>query len=185
MPDHASLTTNARPARSSRRAVTPRAAGRTLNEFLVVGLGSSAGGLDACRKLVAALPANSGMAFVLVQHLDPTHKSMMVDLLSGHTTMTVLEATDGMAIEPDHLYVIAPGTYLAVGKGCLRVSKPQARTRRARAVRFSASFAGGGVRVAGRLRDPVRNGFRREHGVDGRQGKKRARHRTGPGRSRI
>ena len=54
------------------------------------------------------------MAFILVQHLDPTHESMMVDLLAGHTSMTVRQATDGMPIERDHLYVIPPGTYLSV-----------------------------------------------------------------------
>jgi two-component system CheB/CheR fusion protein len=95
--------------------------------FPVVGIGASAGGLDACRKLLDALPAGSGMAFILVQHLDPTHESMMVDLLAGHTTMTVRQATDGMLLEPEHLYVIPPGTYLYVGNGALHLSQPQAR----------------------------------------------------------
>ena len=74
-----------------------------------------------------ALPADVGMAFILVQHLDPTHESMMVDLLAGHTSMTVRQATDGMPLERDHLYVIPPGTYLSVGDGALRLSQPQAR----------------------------------------------------------
>ena len=96
-------------------------------DLFVVGLGASAGGLEACRKLVAQLPADTGMAFVLIQHLDPTHESMMVDLLASHTAMAVRQAVDGMIIAPDHLYVIAPGTYLAVGAGgVLRVSEPQA-----------------------------------------------------------
>jgi two-component system, chemotaxis family, CheB/CheR fusion protein len=72
------------------------------------------------------LPAGNGMAFILVQHLDPTHESMMVDLLADHTSMVVLQATDGMPIERDHLYVIPPGTYLSVENGVLRLSKPQA-----------------------------------------------------------
>jgi two-component system CheB/CheR fusion protein len=96
-------------------------------EFPIVGIGASAGGLEACRKLVGAMPVGTGMAFVLVQHLDPTHKSMMVDLLTGHTAMTVRQAADGMPIEPDHLYVIPPGTYLSVGNGALHLSQPQAR----------------------------------------------------------
>jgi two-component system CheB/CheR fusion protein len=96
-------------------------------DFPVVGIGASAGGLDACRKLLAALPADSGMAFILVQHLDPTHESMMVDLLAGHTPMVVRQAADGMPIERDHLYVIPPGTYLAVADGTLRLSQPLAR----------------------------------------------------------
>ena len=76
---------------------------------------------------MGALPASNGMAFILVQHLDPTHESMMVDLLAGHTSMTVRQATDGMPIERDHLYVIPPGTYLSVGNGALHLSQPQAR----------------------------------------------------------
>jgi two-component system CheB/CheR fusion protein len=76
---------------------------------------------------VDALPANNGMAFILVQHLDPTHESMMVDLLAGHTAMTVRQATDGMPVERDHLYVIPPGTYLAVADGALHLSQPKAR----------------------------------------------------------
>ena len=67
------------------------------------------------------------MAFILVQHLDPTHKSMMVDLLAGHTSMLVVQAIDGMLIESNHLYVIPPGTYLSVRDGALRLSRPQAR----------------------------------------------------------
>ena len=67
------------------------------------------------------------MAFILVQHLDPTHESMMVDLLAGHTSMLVLQAIDGMLIESNHLYVIPPGTYLSVRDGALRLSRPQAR----------------------------------------------------------
>jgi two-component system, chemotaxis family, CheB/CheR fusion protein len=74
-----------------------------------------------------ALPAGSGIAFILVQHLDPTHESMMVELLAGHTSMNVRQATDGMLIERDHLYVIPPGTYLSVGHGALHLSQPQAR----------------------------------------------------------
>ncbi len=74
-----------------------------------------------------ALPAGIGMAFILVQHLDPTHESMMVDLLSGHTSMAVRQATNGMKLARDHLYVIPPGTYLAVGDGALHLSQPQAR----------------------------------------------------------
>jgi two-component system CheB/CheR fusion protein len=74
-----------------------------------------------------ALPADCGMAFILVQHLDPTHESMMVDLLAGHTSMTVLQATDGMPVNRDHLYIIPPGTYLSVEHGALHLSEPQAR----------------------------------------------------------
>ena len=97
-------------------------------DFPVVAIGASAGGLDACRKLLDALPARNGMAFIIVQHLDPSHDSMMVDLLAGHTSMPVLLTTDGMKIERERVYVIPPGVYLSVDdKGALRLSKPQAR----------------------------------------------------------
>ena len=96
--------------------------------FPIVAIGASAGGLDACRKLLDALPAVNGMAFIIVQHLDPSHDSMMVDLLAGHTSMPVLLATDGMKIESERVYVIPPGVYLSVDeKGGLRLSKPLAR----------------------------------------------------------
>src|SRR5690242_4006366 len=117
-----------RKAEMARRRSTARARpDGSAADFLVVGIGASAGGLDACRKLITALPAGNGMAFILVQHLDPTHESMMVDLLAGHTPMTVRQATDGMPIEPDHLYVIPPGTYLAVRNATLHLSRPHAR----------------------------------------------------------
>jgi two-component system CheB/CheR fusion protein len=87
-----------------------RGPARGPDDFLIVGIGASAGGLDACRKLIEALPASNGMAFILVLHLDPTHESMMVDLLARHTRMAVHQAADGALLEPDHLYVIPPGT---------------------------------------------------------------------------
>ncbi len=96
-------------------------------DFPVVAIGASAGGLDACRRLLHAMPADTGMAFILVQHLDPNHESMLVDLLSGATTMTVAQASEGMPIVPDHLYVIPPGRYLSVAAGALHVSQPEAR----------------------------------------------------------
>jgi two-component system CheB/CheR fusion protein len=96
-------------------------------DFLVVGIGASAGGLDACRKLADAIPAGIGMAFILVQHLDPTHESMMVALLASHTSMPVHQATDGLMVERDHFYVIPPGVYLSVSEGVLRLSQPTAR----------------------------------------------------------
>ena len=97
----------------------------------IVGVGASAGGLEACRVLFAALPASqghesSGRAFILVQHLDPTHESLMVELLRGHTPLKVVEAVDGMEIARDHLYVIPPGTYLSVVQNRLRLSAPVA-----------------------------------------------------------
>ena len=95
--------------------------------FSIVAIGASAGGLDACRLLLDAAPPESGLAFILVQHLDPTHESMLAELLAGHTSMKVCQATDGMTIEPEHLYVIPPGSYLSVTAGALRLSQPRER----------------------------------------------------------
>ena len=95
-------------------------------DFIVVGIGASAGGLDACTKLVDTISPGSRMAFILVQHLDPTHESMMVALLASHTALKVLQAEEGMIIEPGHFYVIPPGKYLAVSGGALHVTPPLA-----------------------------------------------------------
>ncbi|MEX1154352.1 chemotaxis protein CheB [Parvibaculum sp.] len=127
MPGRRPAREDADRARSSGRVAPADEAFREPDDFPVVGIGASAGGLDACKKLVSALPADIGMAFILVQHLDPTHESLMVDLLAEHTTMPVQQAANGMPIERDHLYVIPPGTYLSVGDGALHLSHPQAR----------------------------------------------------------
>src|SRR5271167_5170885 len=97
------------------------------DSFPVVGLGASAGGLDAVRRLLAVLPAGTGMAFILIQHLDPTHASMMVDLLAGHTPLRVQQAADGMPIAREHVYLIPPGAYLSIRGGALRLSEPRER----------------------------------------------------------
>ncbi len=93
----------------------------------VIGIGASAGGLDACTKLVAALQPGSGMAFVLVQHLDPTHPSMLTELLGGRTALSVREAENGVSLAADHVYVIPPGTYLSVAGDALRLSPRRAK----------------------------------------------------------
>ena len=87
-----------------------RAIATDQSSFPVVAIGASAGGLEAFRTLLAALPASSGMAFILVQHLDPTHASMLVDLLSPRTKMTVLEARQDLRLEPDHIMHHPAGT---------------------------------------------------------------------------
>jgi two-component system CheB/CheR fusion protein len=73
---------------------------------LVAGIGASAGGLDAFKKLFTAMPHDSGIAFVLVPHLDPKHESLMVELLTRHTSMPVVEAGEGMPVEANHVYII-------------------------------------------------------------------------------
>ncbi|HEX5326219.1 MAG TPA: chemotaxis protein CheB, partial [Acetobacteraceae bacterium] len=91
---------------------------------LVVGLGASAGGLDAFRTFLAHMPPDSGMAFVLIQHLDPHHKSLLVELLGKQTTMPVVQAEDGTTVAADHIYVIPPNAELAINAGILGVTTP-------------------------------------------------------------
>jgi len=93
----------------------------------VVGVGASAGGLEACQRFLAAMPHPASMAFILIQHLDPTHESLMVELLSKATTMPVAQATEGMVLRNDHLYVIPPGAYLSLRGGALHLSEPLAK----------------------------------------------------------
>jgi len=93
------------------------------SHFPIVAIGASAGGLEACRKLLSGIKTPSGMAFIFVQHLDPNHQSLIANLLKDNTHMTVMEARDEVVIEREHVYVIAPGTYLTVQDGLLRVEK--------------------------------------------------------------
>ncbi len=104
--------------------------------FKVVAIGASAGGLAACTKLLQALPVPTGMAFILVQHLDPTHKSLLVDLLTEHTALAVVQAVAGMPVEPERLHVIPPGSYLSVSAGALRLSPPEMRDGAPHGARF-------------------------------------------------
>jgi two-component system CheB/CheR fusion protein len=93
----------------------------------VAGIAASAGGLDAFKKLFTAMPPDSGIAFVLVPHLDPAHESLMVELLARHTTMPVVEVKNDMAVEADHVYVIPPNKYMTVRGGVLRLTGPVER----------------------------------------------------------
>ena len=118
------LDTSAARPRSSSRTDKVLEPSHGQGQIPIVAIGASAGGLDACRVFLEALPAKTGMAFIFVQHLDPSHKSLIVDLLKEKTKLTVLEAVDGTTIEAEHFYVIAPGTYLSVDNGLLHTSRP-------------------------------------------------------------
>ncbi len=113
--------------RASRRASPREITVPPRNDFPVVAVGASAGGLEAVSKLLDAVPADSGMAFIVIQHLDPTHESMMVDLLGGHTTMKVRQVVDAMPLERGHVYVIPPQSYLSIRDGSLHLSSPRER----------------------------------------------------------
>ncbi len=98
--------------------------------LIVVGIGASAGGLEAFKAFLTAMPPDSGMAFVLVQHLAPDHVSMLVELLSRYTQMKVCQAETGMNIEANHVYIIPPDATLTVDQGCLVVTSPRGEHRR-------------------------------------------------------
>ena len=92
--------------------------------FPVVGLGASAGGLEAFKRFLLAMPPDSGMAFVLIPHLDPAHTSQMADLLSKFTTMPVMEVMDEMPLVPNTVFVIPPNTSLALRHEKLQLAGP-------------------------------------------------------------
>jgi two-component system CheB/CheR fusion protein len=92
------------------------------NPFPIVGIGASAGGLEAFTQLLSRLPERTGMAFVLVQHLDPDHPSQLTNLLSKAASISVREVKDGMAIKPDQVYVIPPNANLRLAQGKLRLT---------------------------------------------------------------
>ena len=90
--------------------------------FPIVGIGASAGGLTALNALLEALPAQAGLALVVIQHLDPSAQSHLTELLRGHTAMTVVDATHGAQVEANHVYVIKPNTDVAIADGVLSVT---------------------------------------------------------------
>ena len=100
----------------------------TNGQFPIVGVGASAGGLEAFTQLFRNLPAKPGIAFVLIQHLAPAHESMLTELLSKVTVMSVREVKDGMAVEPDNVYVIPPDSEMVIFQGVLHLT-PREKTR--------------------------------------------------------
>jgi two-component system CheB/CheR fusion protein len=93
----------------------------------VVGIGASAGGLDAFKKFFIAMPRESDVALVLIPHLDPTHESLMVELLARHTAMPVTEAEDGMPVAANRVYIIPPNKYMTISGGVLGLTGPVER----------------------------------------------------------
>lgn len=92
------------------------------DSFHTVGIGASAGGLEAFLELLSALPADTGMAFVLIQHLEPHHESQLAQILSNSTKMPVVQASEGQEVEPNHVYVIPPNTIMVIENRALRLA---------------------------------------------------------------
>ncbi|MDO9219754.1 MAG: CheR family methyltransferase, partial [Thiobacillus sp.] len=93
----------------------------------IVGMVASAGGLAAFKQFFLAMPADSGMAFVLIPHLDPNHESLMAPLLGKHTPMPVMEAQDGQPLAANHVYVIPPNHSLSLRQGVIQLGAPPGR----------------------------------------------------------
>lgn len=96
--------------------------------FPIVGIGASAGGLEALSQLLRALPPDSGMGFVFVQHLDPDHESALTEILSRSTSLSVRVITEGDRVTPNHVHVIPRDTSLGIAGGVLELH-PRARAR--------------------------------------------------------
>src|SRR5512134_3694342 len=96
----------------------------------IVGIGASAGGLEAFTQMLGALPVDTGMAFVLVQHLAPKHASLLAEILSRTTAMPVTEVRDEPRVKPNRVYVIPPDRNMVISKGVLKLlPREEARGR--------------------------------------------------------
>jgi two-component system, chemotaxis family, CheB/CheR fusion protein len=114
------------PKKTPAKAKTSKLRTTVDSTFPIVGIGASAGGLEALEIFLANVPENSGMAFVIVQHLDPTHKGMMVELLQRGTSMKVFQVKDRMRVEANCVYIIPPNKDLSILHRVLNLSVPLA-----------------------------------------------------------
>jgi two-component system, chemotaxis family, CheB/CheR fusion protein len=111
----------------SKKVLAAKSVKKPGRPFIIVGIGASAGGIDAITELLNNLSPNTGMAFVYLQHLDPTHESMLPQILSRVSPMTVIEAKNLMKIEQDHLYVLPPNKDMLIVDGVLRLKTRKAK----------------------------------------------------------
>jgi two-component system CheB/CheR fusion protein len=112
------------------------------DDFLIVAIGASAGGIEATTVLIRNMPANTGMAFIVIQHLDPKHHSILSELLARETTMEVKEVTDGTEVEPNHVYVIPPDAAMTISDHVLRLTpREESRSGRMSIDHFMRSLA--------------------------------------------
>lgn len=119
---------------------------KTTALFPIVGIGASAGGLAAFEAFFSGMPddVDPGMAFILVQHLDPNHKSLLTELLKRYTRMQVFEVEDGMVVRPNCIYVIPPGRDMAFFGGSLQLLEPTTPRGQHMPIDFFLPLAGPG-----------------------------------------
>ncbi len=113
------------PTPKSSKSAKKSTAQTTGKPFPIVGIGASAGGLEAFEQFFKNMPPDSGMAFILVPHLDPGHASMMPDLLKRFTRMKVVEIADGTKTVPNQVYVVPPNRDMAICEGILQLTQPE------------------------------------------------------------
>src|SRR5437588_9701469 len=114
--------TEQRQEKSSMREISAPAS-VTSTSFPIVAIGASAGGLEAFSSLLRALPPEPGLALVFIPHLDPTHESAMVELLSRITRLPVLQAKEGLKVECNSVYVLPPNSEMTIADGVLHLAK--------------------------------------------------------------
>lgn len=112
--------------KKSAKLLAPEKIEKRVTGFPIIGMGASAGGLEAFEQFFRHMPPDSGMAFVLVSHLDPSHVSLLTEILQRSTAMPVVEAKDQMVVEPDTVYVIKPNREMVIFREVLHLTVPEA-----------------------------------------------------------
>ena len=123
-----SVVPNSKSDKGLKKPIPARKSNSYVNGFPIVGIGASAGGLEAFTQLLETLPVDTGMAFIFVQHLDPSHHSMSSEIFSRNTKMPVHEVENGMCVAPNHVYINPPNFSMTILDGCLSLL-PRAETR--------------------------------------------------------
>src|SRR5712691_2163707 len=111
-----------RPSKNNKAAKPRNSSSPDVRPVSVVGIGASAGGLEAFEQLLRALANDTGLAFVLVQHLAPKYESMLSELLGKAARMPVIEVTQGMRVQPNHVYVIPPNADMSISDSVLHLA---------------------------------------------------------------
>lgn len=141
-PDHAGYESSEADAAGAEAEQAGRDAPTPERTRLIVGIGASAGGIDAFKTFFSKMPAGIGMAFVIVQHLDPNYDSSLAAIIAGYTTMPVRLAEEGMPVGPDQVHVIPPDAILTIKGGILHLARPAPPAARRTSVNtFLASLA--------------------------------------------
>ena len=122
---------------------------RITNPILVVGIGASAGGLDAYKAFFEAVPSNTCMAFVVISHIHPAAHSQLAEILSRHTKMGVVLAASGMMMQANQVYVIPGNADLSIENGALKVVSPRTRRNAQIDIFFTSLATAMGARAVG------------------------------------